>query len=174
MNGRVDTRASPDYSNSVMQQLREQHSQLMGEVPVELSSTERPGLITPLGRPEEVEGRQGGENQELNPPITSVGNVFLEIEDKRNFPKHSGYPVPGCLPITGDVPDTDPTSSHIIGRVYGDAVSALGVTNLMVTMGKHPQQATMMVEFTIVDMSEGAYNELLGGPHSYNLRLWFP
>ncbi|GAA0150054.1 hypothetical protein LIER_37053 [Lithospermum erythrorhizon] len=34
----------------------------------------------------------------------------------------------------------------------------------MVTMGKHPQQAMKMVEFTIVDMSEGAYNGIIGRP----------
>ncbi|GAA0147076.1 hypothetical protein LIER_06867 [Lithospermum erythrorhizon] len=49
-------------------------------------------------------------------------------------------------------------------RFTGDAVSSLGVSNLMVTMGKHPQQATKMVEFTIVDIADGAYNGIIGRP----------
>ncbi|GAA0185388.1 hypothetical protein LIER_32676 [Lithospermum erythrorhizon] len=34
----------------------------------------------------------------------------------------------------------------------------------MVTMGKHPQQVTGMIEFTIVDMADGAYNGIIGRP----------
>ncbi|GAA0142387.1 hypothetical protein LIER_03295 [Lithospermum erythrorhizon] len=45
-----------------------------------------------------------------------------------------------------------------------DAVSPLGVSNLMATMGNHPQQTMKMVEFTIGDMADGAYNGIIGEP----------
>ncbi|GAA0156795.1 hypothetical protein LIER_14199 [Lithospermum erythrorhizon] len=44
----------------------------------------------------------------------------------------------------------------------GDAVCPLGASNLMVTMGSHSRQATRMVEFTIVDMADRAYNGIIG------------
>ncbi|GAA0142435.1 hypothetical protein LIER_35570 [Lithospermum erythrorhizon] len=43
-----------------------------------------------------------------------------------------------------------------------DTVSPLGVTNLMVTIGEHLKQAMKMVEFTIVDISKGTYNGIIG------------
>ncbi|GAA0154774.1 hypothetical protein LIER_12661 [Lithospermum erythrorhizon] len=56
-----------------------------------------------------------------------------------------------------------PVTTPLVGFT-GDAVRPLGVANLMVTMGKYPQQDTKMVEFTIVDMSEGAYTDIIGRP----------
>ncbi|GAA0170816.1 hypothetical protein LIER_24997 [Lithospermum erythrorhizon] len=56
-----------------------------------------------------------------------------------------------------------PVANPLVGFT-GDAVSPLGMSNLMVTMGKHPQQAMKMVEFTIVDMADGTYNGIIGRP----------
>ncbi|GAA0159286.1 hypothetical protein LIER_16100 [Lithospermum erythrorhizon] len=47
-----------------------------------------------------------------------------------------------------------PVATPLVGFI-GDAVSPLEVSNLMVTMGKHPQQAARIVEFAIVDMAGG-------------------
>ncbi|GAA0164093.1 hypothetical protein LIER_19810 [Lithospermum erythrorhizon] len=46
----------------------------------------------------------------------------------------------------------------------GDVVSPLGVSNLMMRMGMHPQQVMKMVEFTIMDMADGAYNGIIDRP----------
>ncbi|GAA0150961.1 hypothetical protein LIER_09783 [Lithospermum erythrorhizon] len=45
-----------------------------------------------------------------------------------------------------------PVATPLVGFTR-HAVSPLGVANLMVTMGKHPQQVTKMVEFTMVNMA---------------------
>ncbi|GAA0166319.1 hypothetical protein LIER_21497 [Lithospermum erythrorhizon] len=56
-----------------------------------------------------------------------------------------------------------PVATPVVGftRV---SISPLGDENLLVTMGKHPQQATKMVEFTVIDMNEGAYNGIIDRP----------
>ncbi|GAA0185370.1 hypothetical protein LIER_32658 [Lithospermum erythrorhizon] len=46
----------------------------------------------------------------------------------------------------------------------GEMVSPLGVSNLIVMMGKHPEQATRMMEFNTVDMEDGAYSGIIGLP----------
>ncbi|GAA0160543.1 hypothetical protein LIER_17077 [Lithospermum erythrorhizon] len=56
-----------------------------------------------------------------------------------------------------------PVATSLVGFT-GDAVSPLGVSNLMVTMGKYSQHASRMVEFPIVDMADGAYHGSIGRP----------
>ncbi|GAA0173625.1 hypothetical protein LIER_27203 [Lithospermum erythrorhizon] len=56
---------------------------------------------------------------------------------------------------------------HVATPLVGftcDSVIPLGMNYIMVNMKKHPQQATKMVDFTIVDMSEGAYNGIIVQP----------
>ncbi|GAA0159408.1 hypothetical protein LIER_38864 [Lithospermum erythrorhizon] len=64
----------------------------------------------------------------------------------------------------GDEAGVDLTCGHPIGWVHVQRVNPLGVENLLVTMGKHPQKTTQMVEFTIVDISDRAYNIIIGRP----------
>ncbi|GAA0149481.1 hypothetical protein LIER_43060 [Lithospermum erythrorhizon] len=54
-------------------------------------------------------------------------------------------------------------SNPLVGFT-GDVVSPLGVSNLMIIMGRNPQQAAKMVELTIMDMADGANNGIIGRP----------
>ncbi|GAA0160129.1 hypothetical protein LIER_16754 [Lithospermum erythrorhizon] len=81
------------------------------------------------------------------------------LDSNTEFYRH---PILGCLPEVGmSWSHILPVATPLVGFT-GDVVTPLVVANLMVTLGKYLQLATRMVEFIIMDMSEGAYNGIIG------------
>ncbi|GAA0174936.1 hypothetical protein LIER_28215 [Lithospermum erythrorhizon] len=149
----------------------------------------RSSAFSHLQDEQKKEAKWGKIEYVLNPLRASVGHIFMEIEVKRILPRppnqktsqykknmskgavkgvHSqGYAeyvdilyLDAYLKMGMSRPHIRPVATPLVGFT-GDAVNPLGVANLMVTMEKRPQQAKKMVEFTIVDMSEGAYNGII-------------